>query len=97
MLDMLRNATIGELFRELAQVEREIRGCDPLFVSTGSHTGLSPRLIELAAQQQQICDELARRRAGLRVDLEARIRATQVPSSPMVRDAAIGGGGGGGE
>ena len=34
MLDMLSGATIGELFRELAQVERKIQDCDPLFVSS---------------------------------------------------------------
>lgn len=89
MLDMLSNATIGELFRELAQVEQQIRDCDPLFVSAGNHAGLSPRLIELAAQEQKICDELARRRAGLRVDLEARILAMQVPIAPTAPDAAI--------
>jgi hypothetical protein len=52
MLDMLSGATIGELFRELAQVERKIRDCDPLFVSVDSHAALSPQLIELAAREQ---------------------------------------------
>ena len=79
MIDM-RGATIGELLRELAQVERKIRDCDPLFVAVGSHDALSPELIELAAREQQICDELARRPAGLRVELTARLQATQIPS-----------------
>jgi hypothetical protein len=91
MLDMLSGATIGELFRELAQVERKIRDCDPLFVSLGNHAALSPQLIELAAREQQICDELARRRAGLRLDLEARLLAMQVPIASMVPDALIAG------
>ena len=89
MLDMLSGATIGELFTELAQVERKIRDCDPLFVSVGSHAALSPQLIELAAQEQQICDELARRRAGLRVERDARLLAMQVPIASMVPDALI--------
>ena len=89
MLDMLSRATIGELFSELAQVERKIRDCDPLFVSVGSQAALSPQLIELAAQEQQICDELARRRAGLRVELQDRLLAMQVPIAPMVTDASI--------
>ena len=89
MLDMLSGATIGELFRELAQVERRIRDCDPLFVSVDSQAALSPQLIELAAQEQQICDELARRRAGLRVELQARLLAMQVPIASMVPDALI--------
>ena len=87
---MLSGATIGELFRELAQVERKIRDCDPLLVSL-DHAALSPQLIELAAREQQICDELARRRAGLRVDLEARLLAMQVPIASMVPDALIAG------
>jgi len=91
MLDMLSGATIGELFRELAQVERKIRDCDPLFVSLGDHAALSPQLIELAAREQQICDEPARRRAGLRLDLEARLLAMQVPMASMPPDALIGG------
>ena len=91
MLDMLSRATIGELFSELAQVERKIRDCDPLFVSVGSQAALSPQLIELAAQEQQICDELARRRAGLRVDLEARVLAMQLPIASMVPDGLIAG------
>ena len=86
MLDMLSGVTIGELFRELAQVERKLRDCDPLFVSLGNHAALSPQLIELAAREQQICDELASRRAGLRVDLEARLLAMQVPIASMVPD-----------
>ena len=89
MLDMLSGATIGELFRELAQVERKIRDCDPLFVSVGSHAALSPQVIELAAREQQICDELARRRAGLRGELEDRLLAMQVPIASMVTDASI--------
>ena len=89
MLDMLSGATIGELFRELAQVERKIRDCDPLFVSVGMHAAISPELIELAAQEQQICDELARRRDGLRVERDARLLAMQVPIASMVTDASI--------
>jgi hypothetical protein len=89
MLDMLSGATIGELFRELAQVERKIRDCDPLFVSVDSHAALSPQLIELAAREQQICDELARRRAGLRGDLEARLLAMQMPIAPTLPEASI--------
>jgi hypothetical protein len=89
MLDVLSGATIGELFRELAQVEREIRDCDPLFVSVDSHAALSPQLIELAAREQQICDELARRRAGLRGDLEARLLAMQVPIAPTPPEPSI--------
>ena len=89
MLDMLSGATIGELFRELAQVERKIRDCDPLFVSVGRHAALSPQVIELAAQEQQICDELARRRAGLRVERDARLMAMQVPIASTVTDAPI--------
>lgn len=91
MLDMLSGATIRDLFTELAQVERKIRDCDPLFVSVGSHAALSPRLIELAAQEQQICDELARRRAGLRVELEDRLWAMQAPIASTVPDALIAG------
>jgi hypothetical protein len=90
MLDMLSGATIGELFRELAQVERQIRDCD-LFISLGDHAALSPQMIELAAREQQICDELARRRAGLRVDLEARLEAMQVPIASMPPDAPVAG------
>ena len=86
---MLSGATIGELFTELAEVERKIRVCDPLFVSVGSHAALSPQVIELAAREQQICDELARRRAGLRVELETRLLAMQVPIASMVPDALI--------
>jgi hypothetical protein len=89
MLDMLSGATIGELFKELAQVERKIRDCDPLFVSVGSHAALSPQLIELAAREQQICDELARRRAGLRVERDARLLAMQVPITPIATDASL--------
>jgi len=91
MLDMLSGATIGELIRELAQVERKIRDCDPLFVSARSHVALSPELTELtelAAREQQICDELARRRAGLRNDLQARLLAMQVPIAPTVPDTS---------
>ena len=88
MIDMLDGATIGELFRELARVERKIRDCDPLFVSVGSHAALSPQVIELAAREQQICDELARRRAGLRVELKARLQAMQVPLAATVPDAS---------
>jgi hypothetical protein len=91
MLDRLSGSTIGELFSELAQVERKIRDCDPLFVSVSSHVALSPRLIELAAMEQQICDELARRRADLRVEMEARLLAMQVPIAPMVPAALIAG------
>ena len=91
MLDMLSGATIRDLFTELAQVERKIRDCDPLFVSVGSHAALSPQVIELAAQEQQICDELARRRAGLRGELEDRLLAMQVPIASMVTDALIAG------
>jgi len=89
MPDMLSGATIRELFKELAQVERKIRDCDPLFVAVGRHAGLSPQLIELAAREQRICDELARRRAGLRGELDARLRAMQVPITSMVPDAVI--------
>jgi hypothetical protein len=88
MIDLLDGATIGELFRELARVERKIRDCDPLFVAVGSQDALSPELIELAAREQQICDELARRRAGLRVELTARLQAMQVPLASTVPDAS---------
>jgi len=83
---MLNDATIGELFRELAQVEREIRACDPLFVSVGSDSALSPQLLELAAEEQRICDELARRRAGLRTQLESRRLTMRMPTSSTVPD-----------
>jgi hypothetical protein len=74
-------------FRELAQVERKIRDCDPLFVSVGNHDALSPQLIELAAREQQICDELARRRAGLQGELKARLQAMKAPIAPTVPGA----------
>ena len=81
MINLLDDATIGDLFRALARVEQKIRDCDPLFVSVGSSAAVSPQLLELAAEEQQICDELARRRADLRTQLEARLLAMQVPTS----------------
>jgi hypothetical protein len=81
MINLLDDATIGDLFRALARVEQKIRDCDPLFVSVGSRAAVSPQLLELAAEEQLICDELARRRADLRTQLEARLLAMQVPTS----------------
>jgi hypothetical protein len=69
MADTLTALTIAELFQELTRVERAIRDCDPLFQPVGDHAALSPRLIDLAVQEHEICNELARRRAGLRVEL----------------------------
>jgi hypothetical protein len=91
MLDMLSGATVRELFSELAQVEQKIRDCDPLFVTVGRQAAISPQLIELAAREQLICDELARRRAGLRAERDARLLAMQVPIASMVSDAVIAG------
>jgi hypothetical protein len=85
---VLDGATIGELFSELAQVERKIRDYDPLLVSVRGHDALSPELIELVAREQQICDELARRRAGLRVELTARLQAMQVSLAPTASEAS---------
>jgi len=84
MPDMLSGATIRELFKELAQVERKIRDYDPLFVAVGGEAALSPQLIELTAKERLICDELARRRAGLRAELDARLLAMHVPITPMM-------------
>jgi len=87
MLDMLSTATIGGLFIQLAQLERKIRECDPLLVAAGSCAALSPQLLEWTAEEQQVRDELARRRAGLRTELESRLLAMQAPTSLTVRDA----------
>lgn len=66
MPDLLSALTIGELFIELALVERAIRDCDLRFIPVGDHAALNPDLIELASEEQEICDELARRRIGRR-------------------------------
>ena len=87
MLDVLSNATIGGLFMKLAQLEQKIRECDPLLVAVGSEAADSPQLLAWAAEEQQICDELARRRSGLRAELESRLLAMHVPTSPTVHDA----------
>jgi len=68
----LSQLTIAGLFKELSEVERAIRTCDPTLTCDGAHTRVNAQLIDLAAQEQQICDELARRRSALREQLRAR-------------------------
>jgi len=89
MADTLTALTIAELFKELTRVEQAIRDCDPLFHPVGDHAALSPRLIDLAVQEQEICDELARRRAGLRVELESRLQGGKPPISGVRHDATF--------
>lgn len=77
MPDTFSALTIAALFMRLAQVERAIRDSDPLFVQDGDQDALNPRLIDLAAEEQAICDELARRRAGLQAEMQARLLSLQ--------------------
>lgn len=69
----LTQLTIAGLFKELTVVEQAIRACTPTLASDGVHTTVNVELIELAAQEQEICDELARRRRTLATELQLRI------------------------
>jgi hypothetical protein len=89
MADTLTALTIAELFKELTRVEQAIRDCDPLFHPVGDHAALSPRLIDLAVEEHQICDELARRRASLRVQLESRLQGAKAPITRPTRNATF--------
>lgn len=68
----LTQLTIAGLFKELTEVEQAIRACNPTLTFDGVHTNVNSELIELAAQEQQICDELARRRSMLAGELQRR-------------------------
>ena len=77
----LTQLTIAGLFQELSAVEQAIRTCDPTFTRDGGHTKLTAQVIELAAREQHICDELARRRSTLRAQLRSRQEAPDTAGS----------------
>lgn len=74
----LTQLTIAGLFKELTAVEQAIRACSPTLTFDGVHSTVNARLVDLAAREQQICDELARRRSSLRQQLDSRFQ----PASP---------------
>lgn len=72
----LTQLTIAGLFQELTEVEQAIRICDPTLTFDGVRSTVNAKLVDLAVQEQEICDELARRRGTLRQVLDARLSPT---------------------
>lgn len=70
----LTQLTIAGLVQELTEVEQAIRVCSPTLTFDGVHTNVNSQLVELAAQEQQICGELARRRSILARQWQRRYR-----------------------